>query len=109
MKIKIWLVIFSFIVLIALLYLDVEFIIGGEAIATPRIVIVVKSSNYEIDGRKGGDLLSLISEAYIKGDFESPPNIIVSADSSVQYERVVETMATLKNNGYTKVGLANTN
>ncbi|BFM22100.1 ExbD/TolR family protein [Gilvimarinus japonicus] len=101
--------ILSFIVLIALLYFDVEFIIGGEAIATPSIVIVVKPSNYEVDGRKGGELLPLLSEAYIKSDFENPPNIIVSADSSVQYERVVETMATLKNNGYKKVGLANTN
>ena len=109
MKIKIWLVILSFIVLIALLYFDVKFIVWGEAIATPSIVIVVKPSNYEIDGRKGGELLPLLSEAYIKGDFENPPNIIVSADSNVQYERVVETMATLKNSGYKKVGLANTN
>lgn len=109
MRLKVLLLLAFSSLLVALVYFDVEFVFESKRVIPPNIVIIVNPTNYEINGRINTDLLTLLGEEFNLNVFNVPPDIIISSGKTVQYNRLIETINTLNNNGYGKVALSSEN
>lgn len=86
----------------------------GSAAKQPDIVIQIivgKDNTLEIKGQGAASEVKLedLPSAVRKAQAAHPPNtsaVVISADKSVQYERVVKVMDTLQRAGIARIGLS---
>ena len=86
----------------------------GSAAKQPDIVIQIivgKDNALEIKGQGAASEVTLesLASAVRKAQAAHPPNtsaVVISADKSVQYERVVKVMDTLQRAGIARIGLS---
>ena len=86
----------------------------GSAAKQPDIliqVIVGKDDGLELKTKDGSDAVSLdtLAKAVRQAQSSAPPNaaaVVISADKTVQYERVVRVMDTLQRAGIARIGLS---
>lgn len=71
----------------------------------PSIKITVNADQYTIGNKKSEDLLSLVKNEFETRQFKTAPGIVLSAGSNTRYQRVADTIALLKQNGYGNVSL----
>jgi len=74
-------------------------------------IIVGKDNSLEIKGQGAASAVKLenLANAVRKAQAARPPNttaVVISADKSVQYERVVKVMDTLQRAGIARIGLS---
>ena len=75
----------------------------------PSIKIIVLPESYRIGDKSDADLVLLITFEYESREFKSEPSIVLSADGSIRYQRVIETIELLKQNGFENVSLDGNN
>ena len=86
----------------------------GSAAKQPDVVIQIivgKDNALEIKGQGAASAVTLenLAGAVRKAQAAHPPNtsaVVISADKSVQYERVVKVMDTLQRAGIARIGLS---
>ena len=86
----------------------------GSAAKQPDIVIQIivgKDNTLEIKGQGAAGAVKIenLANAVRKAQAAHPPNttaVVISADKSVQYERVVKVMDTLQRAGIARIGLS---
>jgi 2-methylcitrate dehydratase PrpD len=86
----------------------------GSAAKQPDMVIQVivgKDDGLELKTKDGSDAVSLdtLAKAVRQAQSSAPPNaaaVVISADKTVQYERVVKVMDTLQRAGIARIGLS---
>jgi biopolymer transport protein TolR len=86
----------------------------GNAAKQPDVVIQIivgKDNTLEIKGQgpAGAVKMENLANAVRKAQAAHPPNttaVVISADKSVQYERVVKVMDTLQRAGIARIGLS---
>ena len=86
----------------------------GSAAKQPDVVIQIivgKDNTLEIKGQGAASAVTLenLASAVRKAQAAHPPNtsaVVISADKSVQYERVVKVMDTLQRAGIARIGLS---
>jgi len=86
----------------------------GSAAKQPDVVIQIivgKDNLLEIKGQGAAGALKMenLANAVRKAQAAHPPNttaVVISADKSVQYERVVKVMDTLQRAGIARIGLS---
>jgi biopolymer transport protein TolR len=86
----------------------------GSAAKQPDVfiqIIVGKDNTLEIKGQGAASAVTLenLASAVRKAQAAHPPNtsaVVISADKSVQYERVVKVMDTLQRAGIARIGLS---
>ena len=86
----------------------------GSAAKQPDVVlqiIVGKDNTLEIKGQGAAGAVKMenLANAVRKAQAAHPPNttaVVISADKSVQYERVVKVMDTLQRAGIARIGLS---
>ena len=86
----------------------------GSAAKQPDVVIQVivgKDDGLELKTKDGSDAVSLdtLAKAVRQAQSSAPPNaaaVVISADKTVQYERVVRVMDTLQRAGIARIGLS---
>ena len=86
----------------------------GSAAKQPDVVIQVvvgKDEGLELKTKDGSDTVRLdtLAKAVRQAQSKAPPNgaaVVISADKSVQYERVVKVMDTLQRAGIARIGLS---
>ena len=86
----------------------------GSAAKQPDVVIQIivgKDNTLEIKGQGAAGAVKMenLANAVRKAQATHPPNttaVVISADKSVQYERVVKVMDTLQRAGIARIGLS---
>ena len=86
----------------------------GSAAKQPDVVIQIivgKDNTLEIKGQGAAGAVKMenLANAVRKAQAAHPPNttaVVISADKSVQYERVVKVMDTLQRAGIARIGLS---
>lgn len=86
----------------------------GSAAKQPDVVIQIvvgKDNLLEIKGQAAASAVKMedLAQAVRKAQAAHPPNstaVVISADKSVQYERVVKVMDTLQRAGIARIGLS---
>jgi len=86
----------------------------GSAAKQPDVVIQIivgKDNTLEIKGQGAAGAVKIenLANAVRKAQAAHPPNttaVVISADKSVQYERVVKVMDTLQRAGIARIGLS---
>jgi biopolymer transport protein TolR len=86
----------------------------GSAAKQPDVVIQIvvgKDNVLEIKGQAAASAVKMedLAQAVRKAQAAHPPNstaVVISADKSVQYERVVKVMDTLQRAGIARIGLS---
>mgnify|MGYP003386551466 CR=1 FL=1 len=70
-----------------------------------NITIVISENWYEVDGKRGTDLLSLYYAKAATIAEKEKIQTVLSAGKKISYKRVKESMEALKKEGITKIGL----
>lgn len=72
--------------------------------AAPAVIVVKKNGDFLIDNKKAEPpaLVAVLKDKQQKGLLST---VVIQSDKDVNYGRVVELIAYLKNNGFEKIGL----
>lgn len=95
------------VLLVVALSITAYFIFFHEVVTEtpPSIKIIVQQDSFRIGDKSDTDLILLLTIEYESRDFKYEPSIVLSADSSIRYQRVIDTIELLKQNGYENVSL----